>query len=88
MKEPFVVAVTLSLVSLLHPPQRTRVVTAFSHLTRLSSGANAAQMMSQYGPVPIGNWPGFNVGDSNILLAGVAICNSFIGPQTPGLLTP
>ncbi len=44
------------------------------------TGANATLMMSQFGPVPIGNWPGLNVGDSNILLAGVAICNSFDGP--------
>ena len=44
------------------------------------TGTNATQMMSQFGPVPIGNWPGLNVGDSNILLAGVGICNSFVGP--------
>jgi hypothetical protein len=44
------------------------------------TGASATQEMSRDGPVQIGNWPGLNVGDSNILYAGVAICNSFNGP--------
>jgi hypothetical protein len=41
-------------------------------------GVDATEYTSSEGyPVEIGNWPGLNVRDSNILYAGIAICTTF-----------
>ena len=47
-------------------------------------GVDATSYAAPDGQVQIGNWPGLNVRDSNILYAGVAICN---GLEVPSLNT-
>jgi len=44
-------------------------------------GVDATSVTSPDGPAQIGNWPGLNVRDSNILYAGVAICNALEVPS-------